>query len=451
MEEKLCKYCKLPFQPKNSNEKFCNRQHTVKCPICGSVRNVPKSKLNYILKYGPSACSYKCRVVKTQRTSMIKYGCKAPGNNPIAREKAKETTIKRFGVPYAMMNKSVRDKLKSTIVDLYGVENASQCEAVKEKRAKTNKQRYGDVMPFNRPESYEKQHKTIEEKYGVMYASLIPHFAATNNHVSKINLKFKSKLEKVGIQSITEKTIKNLIYDLHITDSNTLIEVNPTYTHNIIGNHWNPDGLEKYYHRDKTQLAEDNGFQCIHIWDWDNIDKIVKWLKPRKTIDASEFDVYKLDLHVANEFLDKYHIFGSHRGQVLCIGLVKDNQIYQIMTFCKSIYNKNYYAQLCRWCTRPEYEICGGYDKLSSYASAQFGINNVIAYVDRSKFTGKDLEDIGMKLLNISPPRKIWSKGKKFINSSLIVSGKSNYKSEDELLKDGWLPIYDCGQRVYVG
>ena len=39
------------------------------------------------------ACSYECRVKKTQKTSLEKYGCLAPGNNPEAREKSKKTMV----------------------------------------------------------------------------------------------------------------------------------------------------------------------------------------------------------------------------------------------------------------------------------------------------------------------------------------------------------------------
>jgi len=447
--KKLCEYCKKPFNPKSGHSKFCDRQHYVTCPECGKTRKLPKDKIWYVIKNGPSACSYECRAKRTAQTSMEKYGCKAPGNNPEARKKASETMMMNLGVPYAMMSKEVQEKSKETLMKIYGVDNVGKAEVVIKKRQQTNREKYGDVMPFNRPECYEKQHKTIEERYGVKYASLIPYVAATNNHVSKINLKFKDKLEKYGCITSTEYTVQTLIYDLHVENSNTLIEINPTYTHNAIGNHWNPNGLNKYYHRDKTQLAIDNGYKCVHVWDWDNKDIIARMLAPKIHISCNELRLYKLNLDVTNEFLDKNHYIGRCRGQLLCLGLVNGGEIYQVMTFGKPKFDKSHMVQLYRMCTKLGYEVDGGYDMLSKFAS-EFGLYDIVAYADFSKTDGSELESIGMKLDHITPPRLIWSKGKQYINSSLIVSGRSKYHSDEDLLNDGWLPIYDCGQRVYV-
>lgn len=396
---KLCAICGDEFYPNSGCQTVCEKTHYRKCEICGSPFIITAKTYKTM-----TTCSHECSQKKLQNFFLEKYGATHPMKTEIGQQHFHDSFEKIYGVRHALQKKEFADKMKYTNLLRHNVE-------------------YYCVTPECRNVS--------------------------GNAISELNLHIQAKLADANIQTITEFPIKNRGYDLKIVDSNILIEINPTYTHNIIGNHWNPDGLDKYYHRDKTQLAEDNGFKCVNIWDWDNINKIVEWLKPREIIDASEFGVYKLTTKSANEFLKRYHIFGSHRGQVLCLGLVKDGVIYQIMTFCKSK-NKKYYTQLCRWCTLPGYEIFGGYDKLSSYASEQFGVTNVIAYVDRSKADGSELESIGMKLDHITPPRLIWSKGKQYINSSLIISGKSKYHSDEDLLNDGWLPIYDCGQRVYV-
>ena len=65
-----------------------------------------------------------------------------------------------------------------------------------------------------------------------------------------------------------------------------------------------------------------------------------------------------------------------------------------------------------------------------------------------------------MKLKTWNSPSKIWSKNSEYIRDSLLrqrgydqlfntTYGKG--KSNDELmLENGWLPVYDCGQAVYV-
>ena len=119
------------------------------------------------------------------------------------------------------------------------------------------------------------------------------------------------------------------------------------------------------------------------------------------------------------------------------------------MTFGKPKFDKSHTVQLYRMCTKLGYEVDGGYDLLSKYAS-EFGLYDIIAYADFSKTDGSEYESIGMKFDHQTPPRRIWSKDTQYINSSLIVSGRSTYHSDEELLNDGWLPVYDCGQRVYV-
>ena len=446
---KLCEYCNQPFEPKSRNQRFCNRTHEITCPVCGSRRNAKSTEqLSSILKTGPTACSYKCRVKRTQATSLERYGCKAPGNNPDARKKASQTMMDNLGVPHAMMNSDVRKKSAESLISKYGVDNAAKSQELLEKRMQTNKSKYGDTLPFNRPESYEKQHATILARYGVKYATDLPWVKNWNGHISQLNRNFGSMLDKLNITYNYELYLSGKYFDIYVPDKNLLIEINPTYTHSSVS-HYNIPGLYPYYHRDKSQLAWDSGYRCIHVWDWDDWSKVVGAYFPKVKVKASEFNVYRLNVDACNEFLDKNDLRGRCRGQVLCIGLVKDDEIYQVITFGKSKFNKEYPMQIYRMATRLGYEIEGGYDLLSHEASRLFGIDRVIAYCDLSKSDGSIHESIGMTLLRTNPPAKIWSKGTEYIHDSLVRSSQTSY-SESSLLDAGYLPIYDCGHRVYV-
>lgn len=80
-------------------------------------------------------------------------------------------------------------------------------------------------------------------------------------------IKFSDKLNKLRIANEFEKYVGGKLYDIHIKDSNILIEIDPTYIHNRIGNHWDPNGLDKNYHLDKTVIAQKEGYRCIHVFD----------------------------------------------------------------------------------------------------------------------------------------------------------------------------------------
>ena len=55
---------------------------------------------------------------------------------------------------------------------------------------------------------------------------------------------------------------------------------------------------------------------------------------------------------------------GPVRGQTVCLGLIHEGELVQIMTFGKPRYNKNYQWELLRLCTNSDYNVLGGASKL---------------------------------------------------------------------------------------
>ena len=426
-KERHCAFCNLPFVPNNNKQIYCKRPHYRICPICGKSYledNVEN------LKRPPIACSYDCRVVKTQKASLEKYGCKAPGNNPRARAKASQTMLENLGVPYAMQSPEVREKSKQSLIKKYGKDNAGKSKEVIEKRIQTN-----------------------IEKYGVPAAMLLPEYSP--NRISKINLRFQDKLHESGFTStILEFQLNGKFYDIAIPEKRVLFELNPTYTHSTIPTHWNTS-ISKTYHLEKTKLAEQNGYRCIHIFDWDDWDKIINLILPTKSIYARDCTIYKLKPKVAQEFTRIHHLQGSCRGQIFCLGLVKDDELYQVMTFGRPRYNKNYTVELLRLCSRTGYRVVGGPSRLFKYATQNFGIDNIISYCNYSKFNGSVYEKIGMTFDKLTPPQEVWSKENEHVTASLLRArgydqlfgthyGKG-ISNEMLMLQNGWLPVYDCG------
>ena len=70
-----------------------------------------------------------------------------------------------------------------------------------------------------------------------------------------------------GFEYEEEFRIENRFYDFRV--GKYLFEVDPYPTHNV---NWSPmspnEGIDKYYHRKKTLLANRYGYICIHIFDW---------------------------------------------------------------------------------------------------------------------------------------------------------------------------------------
>lgn len=173
---------------------------------------------------------------------------------------------------------------------------------------------------------------------------------------------------------------------------------------------------------------------------------LVFYQEPRiNIIDGHELTVYRLNKTVADQWLDAYHPFGKPRGNVLCLGLVKDDVIYAIMTFKKSR-DSQYVAELSRLWTLPTYHITDGYDILSNEAS-NLGLYNVIAYVNMSFENYQDYEAIGMKHLRDIQRTRWWVKAHHKISDA---SRRQKHLTENEMIFKGYIPVYDCGTRVYT-
>lgn len=144
------------------------------------------------------------------------------------------------------------------------------------------------------------QKKTTFENYGDDFYTKIFKLAQQSRECNEsvTNNKFAELLDSCGIRYSREYVIKNYIYDFKLTDYPIVIEINPTYTHNVYGNHYNNFQYnEKFliYHLDKTNVAKEHNLFCIHIWQWDNwldtISNIIKFKIPNAS--KIEIDVSK--------------------------------------------------------------------------------------------------------------------------------------------------------------
>lgn len=418
---RICKFCGEPFVPNSNRQQYCQRPHIRNCPICGK-EYIEDNVEN--LKRPPVACSYECRKIKREQTSLERYGRKDPGNTKEAREKAKKTCEERYGKSSPLANEKIQEKSKKTLYEKYGVDNIGKLKT---------KHTSVPLPQARKLESNNEQNNKLHELLNIV-----------TQYKLVVNQNF---------------LIENRSYDLIIPDQNVLIEIDPTYTHNSFGNHWDEIGLDKYYHRDKTELAEKHGYRCIHVFDWDDIDKIVESLQPKTTLYARKCKIFKIKNEVCDEFLKKYHFQGTCRGQLLCLGLVYCDELVEVMTFGKPRYSKKHDVELLRLCTKPEYRVVGGASKLFKFATEYYGLHNIISYCDRSKFSGQVYEQLGMSLIRKTPPQEVWCDGKNKITANLLRQRgfdqlfHTNYgkgtNNNQLMLEHGWLPIYDCGQLVY--
>ena len=433
-------------------------------PMCSpEVRE--KSRRTFQERYGGIGLGSPITSKKIRDTLISMYGTDVVTRVPHIMFKIKHTNLMRYGHFSPNANPKVQRKCRATMLKKYGVEfimrDKSKLREIREKSERTMLERYGVTNPSKSPELLQKISDTCEEMYGVPWYCLTSKCSDSNKHtrISKINQKFSEVLDSFGLEHELEFYVGRKSYDFRI--GGILVEIDPTITHNSeksIFSGGKP--LTSDYHFMKTKIAMENGFRCIHVFDWDCVDRIMSLLLPKNVIYARKCELRRIDKKTANIFTDANHIQGSCRGQILNYGLYFNDELVEVMTFGEPRYNRNYDYELLRLCSKSDVRVVGGASKLFHAFISEHGDKSVISYCDISKFSGDVYTAIGMTLHSLTKPAKIWSKESEYITDNLLRQrgfdqlfgtdyGKGT-SNEQLMLDAGWLPVYDCGQAVYT-
>ena len=390
------------------------------------------------------------------QSNIEKYGQANIGNLPEYIEKRKEANREKYGFDWPRQNEQVKQKWLNEYKNKTGYDNPFKNPEVLEKIKETIHERYGVEYALQSNEVKEKIKETILEKYGVEWFCMSEECIQTSGHkISSTNKHFGELLTSNNIEFEYEFTLKNRSYDIHILNTNILIEINPTWSHTT--EETKLGGVKKEYYCNKLKLAEEYGYRCIMVWDWDDWEKIIQLLIDSSPLYARKCEIKDVNIGELSKFLNSYHLQGNCKGQKINLGLYFENNLIEVMTFGKPRYNKNFEYELMRLCSNPQYHVIGGSEKLFKYFIDKYEPKSVISYCERSKFTGAVYEKLGFKLhdRNIQPS-KHWSKNKDHITNNLLLKrgydqifgthyGKG-VSNEQLMLENGWLPVFDCGQ-----
>lgn len=388
-----------------------------------------------------------------------------------SRQKHRETCQRIYGVDSQFSSKEVRQKIRETNLAKYGVDNPTKSPEIQRKTEETNLKKYGcrrasmaknvrqkireshvNKSEEEKQEIYDKRKQTCLTRYGVEYSCLSDDCVNANNRIcSKVNQKFMEKLKEQGVSYESEFRILRYSYDVKVDD--TLIEIDPSFTHNSTKvvhkhkSHIEPKPID--YHFNKTMLARQNGFHCIHIWDWDDQDKIVELLKPRMSIGCYSLDVYKVYNEYAEQFLCQHSLQNTHCGQnTVCLGLFNEDNLIQLMVFDKLRDGAPYEYELVDVCTAPEVFVEEGPEKLFNCFLYTYNPVSIVATCDNSKFNPDIYFDIGMDIVTHGKPIR------HFFNHStnMHITGKAvnQLLNENVLLDADFIEVYDCGRSTFV-
>lgn len=492
--------CVICGQPTKNHRKTCSDK--CKKQLESQIQNDPERVKKAIEKikrtkqerYGNANYN---NIEKTRKTNLQKYGCETYMHSKEGTEKVKSTMLKRYGVEHALqspeflekMNKAIEktgisfrfhtpewnanmiakygttvpyknDDIKNkgiqTLIERYGVSSPIKLDWVKEKSKKSCLEKYGVEYSFQSENNKIKSELTCQQKYGMSLNELI-HKRVKK---SKINLRFA---EFLGIPECDmEFLLGGKFFDLK--KDNIVIEIDPTVTHNSDKNILIKNGktLDKNYHLNKSKIASANGYRCIHVFDWDNPEKI-KMLVEKKTISipARKCDVVFVDKATSDIFLDSYHIQGKCNGDFARVGLIYNDSLVGIMTFGAPRYNNQCQIELLRLCFA-DLNIAGGASKMFNFFLQNYHPDSIVSYCDLSKFHGNVYHKLGFTLQKCSQPAAHWynMKTKQHITDNLLRQlgfdhlFNTNYgkgvSNENLMLEHGFLRVYDCGQATYI-
>lgn len=460
------------------------------CPVCGKEFVMSKLQIKGFKK-NPNK-SIGCCISCSKSVIMLTHG--SPLADPKVQQKIKDTVLERYGVEHIARSEGFIDKMKDALKEKYGVENAAQIKNVQEQKKATNLKKYGTEYPLQSEEVKEKVRKANLEKrgvenpfqseevkqkikernlekygvecnllaeevkqkikatnlreYGVEYFCQHPKcYNATHNRISNVNKRFHKFLEDRGVKNELEFIVENLGYDLRAGD--ILIEIDPSFTHNsTVGPYFGRKRVapkSSNYHLEKTNFAKEKGYNCIHVFDWEDWNKIMYLIQSRENIPVRNCKVFKIDVEEANYFTSLYHVQGICEGTQYAYGIFYEGELVEVMTFGKPRYNKNYEYELLRLCTAPKISIVRGYEKLLKFFEEQVKPESIISYCDLSKFNGEVYEKLGFELKKQTAPLKHLYN----LKTKRHIFEKDDFN--EELMKvEGYVEIYDCGQLVFV-
>lgn len=452
---------------KNCWKKFIGRYRAIACSKeCRDILRTKKYKENFTKKYwvdNPSKLKWSRE--KFKQTMMDRYWVEHPSQSEELLNRQKQLFVDKYWVDNPMKDKNIHSKWENTIDERFWWVAPILNKNVREKYEKTMVEKYWVTNPYLNDDIKNKAKKTMVEKYWVPYYCLTEECQKQTHIISKVNLWFNSRLQELWFLTKLEFPIENRSYDIKVW--NTLIEINPFPYHNST---WNPLWEPKYqdYHYDKLKLARDNGYRCIMVWDWDDVEKVIYLLEDNKeNIYARKCEVKQIEYNDCHQFFEDYHLqwdTAKNKNNIY-VWLYYNDNLVECMSFWKPRYNKNYEREILRLCSHKDYKVIWWANKIFKHFLEISNATSVISYCDMSKFDWWVYEQLWFKLLKWNKPSKHWYNykeidSKKHITDNLLRQhwydkifweNYGKWTDNNDLMRQrGYVEIYDCWQSTFV-
>lgn len=436
--KRICQLCGDEFETNGKPLKRCPKIHTKKCIICGKDIVITGKKQ-------PKACTNKecirqARKIGTEKAMLSKHGVKNPWMIPEIKQKIKENAIKKYGNACPANSKHL--KQQSNISRTYKLFDERLAKfltdkdfAIKEyNKLKQDLSRTPSLSDLY--DLFENRTQQIARKCKEYNLELV-HF------MSNSEKEFSQLLQKNNIDYIFNFELGPYLYDFKV--GNTLIEINPTYTHNSDNKIYGCPPKRKDYHYKKTCYANKYGYKCIHIFDWIDVNNVISLLCDKKKVFARKCQIKEVDNLLHRQFLESNHLQGFC-GASIKLGLFYNDKLIQLMTFGKPRFNKNYDYELLRLCSRKDLLVVGGASKLLSYFKKNYH-GRLCSYQDVSVFSGEVYRKLGFSFVKHCGENYRWVNLRTGENKTRY---QTQMKDEVKTMKNnGFVRVFDCGNNLW--
>jgi len=220
-------------------------------------------------------------------------------------------------------------------------------------------------------------------------------------------------------------------------------------------------------HKNKLEHCESKGIRLITIFEdeWTDQQEICKSrIKnalgiTENRLFARKCEVKKIENSLALQFCSENHIQG--KGQTSeSYGLFYNDELVSVMTFSKPSISKNgrnYDWELNRFCSKLDYVIVGGANRLLNHFKRNHKNEILVTFCDRRWGTGNVYDKMGFTQISVTRPNYFyigeetdWKRKHRFNFTKQKL--KSKYKVIDNDLTEfeiaemnGLSRIYDCG------
>lgn len=377
------------------------------------------------------------RAAKMKQTLMEKYGVTAVQDIPEVKIKTKERNAEHH-------KKWIENTLQTYNVDHAQYSDFEYLKSIcnKSSYGKLSRTHFNGMPPMSIYRHFER-------------IGFDPDFDKNKSSIGELEVGDFIKSLGFDIIRNDRQLINPYELDIFIPTHNIAIEFNGLYYHNS----------DQNKHVFKTNLCKDKDIQLLHIFEdeWYFKQPIVESIIKTKLgivdrIYARETSIKLCSSKQAREFLDTNHIQGFC-GAEKYYGLFKDDECVSMITVGKHRFRKNE-TEIIRYCNKLNHVVVGGFSKLLKKIKEEYG--TVYSYANYRFFDGSVYEKFG-KFLGNTEPGYYWTnptkcvrltryqttKGKK-LNSILGEKYNPKLTEEENMINNGYLKIWDCGNGIYL-